>query len=62
MTTHDAPKLLTRSEVADLLGVSRRTLDRMTSAGDLPVVRIYRLPRYLPEDVRAFVRSRRNSP
>jgi predicted DNA-binding transcriptional regulator AlpA len=56
---HDIPRLLRRVQVADLLGVSPRTLDRIVRAGELPVVRIDRMPRFCPEDVRALIRSRR---
>jgi excisionase family DNA binding protein len=59
MSTQGSPKLLRRSEVADLLGVSPRTLDRLVEAGSLPVVYIDRRPRYLAEDVAAFVLARR---
>jgi excisionase family DNA binding protein len=61
MATHDTPRLLRRSEVADLLGVSRRTLDRLAQAGAIPVVYIDRRPRYLAEDVATFVRERRTA-
>jgi excisionase family DNA binding protein len=42
-----------------MLGVSRKTLWRIVRSGDLPVVRIDRRPRFLVEDVDAFVESRR---
>lgn len=48
--------LLSRREVADLLGVSTRSVARYTEDGYLPCVR---LPsgtvRYRPEDVDAFI-------
>lgn len=59
MSIQDVSRLLQRSEVAETLGVSRRTLDRLTKAGKLPVVYIDRRPRYLAEDVIEFVESRR---
>jgi excisionase family DNA binding protein len=62
MTPQSTPRLLGRSEVAALLGISRQTLDRLVKAGSLPVVRLDRRPRFLPEDVDAFVRSRRKTP
>jgi excisionase family DNA binding protein len=62
MTAHDATRLLRRAEVADILGISRRTLDRLVRAGALPVVYVDRRPRFLAEDIRIFVRSRRTSP
>lgn len=60
MTTHDTVTLLGRSEVASRLGISKMTLDRIVKAGALPVVRIDSRPRFLPEDVAEFVRSRRD--
>jgi excisionase family DNA binding protein len=59
MTTHSTPRLLGRSEVAERLGISRQTLDRLVRAGALPVVRLDRRRRFLPEDVEALVQSRR---
>jgi excisionase family DNA binding protein len=59
MGARDDPRLLRRAQVADLLGVSRSTLDRIVRAGELAVVRIDRMPRFRPEDVRAFISSRR---
>jgi excisionase family DNA binding protein len=61
MSTHDSPKLLRRAEVADLLAMSRRTVDRLVRAGELPVVYVDRMPRFLADDVRALVRARRKS-
>jgi excisionase family DNA binding protein len=45
--------------VAERLGISRQTLDRLVKAGALPVVRLDRRRRFLPEDVEALVRARR---
>jgi excisionase family DNA binding protein len=59
MAIHDTSRLLRRSEVAELLGFSTRTLDRLVQSGALPVVRVDRRPRFLMEDVEGFVRSRR---
>jgi excisionase family DNA binding protein len=59
MTPHEAPKLLRRSEVAQLLGVSPQTLDRLARSGALPVIRVDSRPRYLLADVEALIRSRR---
>jgi excisionase family DNA binding protein len=59
MDAQDTPRLLRRSEVADLLGVSRRTVDRLVRAGALPVVYLDRRPRYVATDVAALVRARR---
>jgi excisionase family DNA binding protein len=62
MTSQHIPRLLGRAEVAAQLGISRQTLDRLVKAGALPVVRLDRRRRFLPEDVEAFVQSRRTSP
>ena len=62
MATQDPVRLLQRAEVADLLGMSRRQLDRLTRAGAIPVVEIDRRPRYLIEDIEAFILSRRKTP
>lgn len=52
-------QLLRRTEVARLLGCSKVTVDRLVRAGALPVIRIDRMPRFLPEDVEALICSRR---
>jgi excisionase family DNA binding protein len=59
-TTQDFPGLLARTQVAKLLGISTRTLDRLVRSGDLPAVRLDRRPRFLPEDVEILIRSRRS--
>jgi excisionase family DNA binding protein len=61
VTSQDISRLLRRTEVADQLGISRRTLDRLVRGGALPVVRIDRMPRFLPEDVQALIQSRRTT-
>jgi excisionase family DNA binding protein len=61
MNTQDPPRLLRRPEVAEQLGVSSRTLDRLVRAGILPVVYIDRRPRYVAEDVEQLIRSRRKT-
>lgn len=48
-------ELLTRDQVADLLKVSRRTLERWEADGTLPARRIGRLVRYSKADIDAFV-------
>ena len=54
-----APQLIDREQLQELWGVSRATLWRITSSGALPVVYIDGRPRFLLEDVEAFVESRR---
>ncbi len=61
LTTHSKPRLLGRSEAAAMLDMSRGQLDRLTKAGVLPVIHIDRRPRFLPEDIEAFIRSRRRT-
>jgi excisionase family DNA binding protein len=62
MSTQSSPRLLRRSEVAELLGVSNRQLDRLVRAGLIPVIRFDRRPRFRAEDVDAFVTARRVTP
>ena len=54
MNTDSAP-LLTKDQVAELLQVSRRTVERMEETGELEPVRIGRMVRYRPEDIDAFI-------
>jgi len=53
-------RLLTPDEVAEWLGVSKRTVESLVGLGEIPVVRIgtgkRKLPRYQPEAVEAFIR------
>jgi len=53
------PDLLSTTDVLQTLAISRRTLGRLVKRGVLPVVYVDRRPRFLPEDVWRFVRSRR---
>jgi len=51
--------LLRRKEVAQLLGVSERTVETMKERGDLPIVRLAnRTVRYPYEAIVAFVEAR----
>ena len=62
-STAAAPQLLSREETARALGVSLRTLSRLTASGELAPVRVSpgrRLVRYAPEDVAAFIRRNRD--
>ena len=53
---HVAP-LLTAHEVADVLGLALRTIRRMVSRGELPIVRLGpRAIRFRPEDVQQLIR------
>jgi excisionase family DNA binding protein len=59
MSNQGSRRLLRRSEVAALLNMSRRQVDRLTRGGELAVVRVDRVPRYRPADVEAFIRAHR---
>lgn len=52
-------KLLTETEVSDILGCSVRTVRRRINAGKLAVIRDGRLKRIHPEDLRVFISNRR---
>jgi len=56
-----SPALLTQTEAAAALGLSRRTMHRLLAAGSLQPVRIAGLgrPRYRRSDVEALVRDGR---
>jgi excisionase family DNA binding protein len=51
--------LLTLDEVAEQLGCSRRTVERLVSEGRLRVVRIRRLVRVTERELAAFVAGQR---
>ena len=57
----DAPTLLTVSEVAEKLRVSKMTVYRMVHAGDLPSIRVGRSFRIPDEAVRAIFDALRTS-
>jgi excisionase family DNA binding protein len=48
-------KLLTKADVAELLGLSTRSVDRLRAGGELPAVRVRGRVRFRPEDVVAYV-------
>ena len=48
-------RLLTYKDVAELIGVSVRQVATYTSEGILPCLKIGRLVRFQPEDVREFL-------
>jgi excisionase family DNA binding protein len=48
-------KLLTRAEVAQLLSVSLRTVDRLRREGILPALKVFTTVRFREEDVRRFI-------
>jgi excisionase family DNA binding protein len=49
--------LLTKSEAAEQLGVSLRTIERLISAGRLPLVHVGGAARVRVADLGAYVRS-----
>ncbi len=49
--------LLTRRQVAEVLAVELRHIDRLLVANELPVVRIGRSVRFKPEDVERFIEA-----
>jgi excisionase family DNA binding protein len=57
--THIEPLLLNSRQVATLLGVSLRTVERMTARGDIPCVRLplERAVRFDREAVRRWIKQ-----
>lgn len=53
-------KLLRAEEVAALLNVSRAFAFRLMQHGQIPTIRIGKSIRVRPEDLEAFIASRRN--
>jgi excisionase family DNA binding protein len=52
-------QLLSTADVADLLGVSPRTVTRLRDSGELRPVRVRGLVRFDPVDVVAFIKKQR---
>ena len=53
------PRLLSIRDVADILGVSQRTVQRLISSRKLPAYRIRGIRRIAPNDVKKFLREHR---
>lgn len=51
----DVPMLMTKTETAEHLRVSPRTVGRLAAAGSLPAVRVGGSPRFRRADVEAFI-------
>ena len=51
--------MLTRDHTAAYLAVSKRTLDRLVQAGEIPTYRISGHRRFRIEDIERFIRSRK---
>jgi excisionase family DNA binding protein len=58
----DTLQLLAIPQVADLLGVSSKTVQRLVSSGELPSVRIGTRVRIAPEDLAAYIARLRGAP
>lgn len=58
MSEEVSERLLTIQEVAETLSVKVSWLYSAVARGDIAVVRLGRLLRFRPEDVRAFVEAR----
>ena len=57
----DTPKtLLTKKQVAELLGMSAKTIDRRIRTGELPVIRDGRIIRVHPDDLERYLTARRS--
>ena len=52
------PPLLTRKDVATILGVTVRTVSTLISTKQLPVIRLRRAVRIQPLTLKRFIRSR----
>lgn len=52
-------RLLTPKDVAELLQISVRTLERWVAEGKLPAIRLGRLIRFDPDDIRKFIDERK---
>jgi excisionase family DNA binding protein len=52
-------RLLDKTDVADLLHVSVRTVDRLRTSGSLPSLRVRGVVRFDPQAVRAFLDAQR---
>lgn len=61
-TPTSLPKLLTETQVADILGMSVKTLRNWrVSGGPLAHIKISRSVRYLPEDVARLIAAQRRT-
>jgi excisionase family DNA binding protein len=55
-------ELLTKQQVAEALGVSTVTLDRLRQIGDLHCRRIGGRVRFTPEDVKSYIERAESGP
>jgi excisionase family DNA binding protein len=56
-----AEPLFAAEQIALQLGCSVREVRRLIKSGELPVIRIGRLVRIHPDDLRRFIAARRNA-
>ena len=49
--------LMTKADVAEALGVTERTVDTISAAGDLPKIKVRGCVRFAPAVVRAYIRQ-----
>lgn len=54
------PRLLTRAEAAERLGMSVKSVDRMLRRGDLPAIRFGTAVRIDPRDLEDLIRKARD--
>lgn len=59
--TNDSRLLLSSKEAAKLLSISERTLFTITSAGQLPCIRIMGAKRYSRSDLERFIEQQRTT-
>ena len=53
--------LLTKKQVAEMLGMSAKTIDRRIRNGELPVIRDGRIIRVHPDDMERYLAVRRSA-
>ena len=53
--------LLTKKQVAEMLGMSAKTIDRRIRNGELPVIRDGRIIRVHPDDLERYLAAHRSA-
>ena len=56
---HRTMKLLTKAEVADILRISQRSVDRLRVRRELPSLKVRTGVRFRPEDIAAYIAGQR---
>jgi excisionase family DNA binding protein len=54
-----AAKLLTTNEACAFLGIGKRTIQERVAARELAIIKIGKLVRFHPDDLRAFIDKKR---